>query len=422
MKWHDLPRSDTDDRLLEQQLGWSENTIAVLRQAFTQQLPRSVSWHAPAHEAFRDAARYYKRGVPLLGKAQPLPTPPRTQLSVVAEFNDLQAYLADRYVVCDQQVAQLHRNVINSAALTIAAEEQQKNLAAAAQILQQWRAQGSPQQWAIVGGGIALDVAAFAAALGKAEMVLLPTTLLAMVDAAHGGKNGVNFPPWGKNQLGTFYFAEHVIICPAWLRTLPLEELQAGAWEGIKHAVLAGDAQLLQAWLRCLEKPPTVWPLPLLQKTAQVKVAIVQRDPYERGERKVLNFGHTLAHALEAVAQDNGTPLRHGQAVGIGILYVMLLSRALGKIKKIAQLSALSNSPAMLTRTALAVALGHDLNDAQLWKKLQHYLGQDKKRRGNATWILLQDAEPLPRVCPEPQAVDDVALRDAWQQLTSILP
>lgn len=413
--WRSLPRSNADQHWLEQQLGWSKNTLAVLQRAFKQQLSRQVGWRAPPHAAFRDAARYYKRGVALNGKPVQLPKP-HTQLKVVAKCSELQTYLCNRFVVCDQQVAQLH--ALNMPQMmTVVATEEHKSLAAVVKILQLWRAQGSPPQWTIVGGGITIDVAAFAAALGKAEIILIPTTLLAMIDAAHGGKNGVNFPPWGKNQLGTYYFATQVIICPAWLQTLPCEELQAGGWEGVKHALIAGDEKLLEAWLCCLNRPPTVWQLPLLQKTAQVKTVIVQCDPYEHSERKVLNFGHTLAHALEAVAQDNGIPLRHGHAVGVGILYVLLLSQVLGKIQKIPPLATISNCKAMLTRAALVQALGYDLNDTQLWSRLLHYINQDKKRRGNEVWILLCDAEPLPRVDPQPQAITDAALHTAWQHL-----
>ena len=417
--WHDkpIPCSSPDDRHLEQQLGWAENTLPVLRHAFALNLPRQVGWRIPASRAFVDAARYYKRGVAVRGKPH-LFSVPHTQLHSVEQLSDLHDYLADRYVVCDRQVASLHK--ISSTALTIVAEEQNKNLTTVAEILQQWRAQGSPSQWTIVGGGITLDVAAFAAALCRAQIVLVPTTLLAMLDAAHGGKNGVNFLPWGKNQLGTFYFAERVIMCPTWLQTLAPPELQAGSWEGVKHALLAGDNKLLQAWCQCQAGQALTWQL--LQKTAHIKIAIVQRDPYEHGERKILNFGHTLAHALEALAQENNTQLRHGHAVGIGILYAILISQALGKIKKITQLTTLSNSKAMLTHKALAKALGYDmLNDPQLWSRLMHYIKQDKKRRGNKVWILLQDNQPLPRVCPTPYTVDDRVLHKTWQQLLRLL-
>ena len=413
----DLPRSNADDRALEQQLGWAEDTLAVLRHAFTHELSRHLK-HIPSHPACVTAARYYKRGVVLPGKSPPLPVL-STQLRGVAQLRDLQTYFADRFVVCDQQIAQLH--MLNVPQLTtIVATEEHKSLATVAKILQRWRAQGSRQQWTIIGGGITLDVAVFAAALAKAEIVLIPTTLLAMIDAAHGGKNGVNFPPWGKNQLGTYYWPERVLICPAWLQTLPPLEIQAGAWEGIKHALIAGDQDLLQAWLQCSTKPPTSWQSSLLQKTAEIKTAIVRRDPYEHGKRKVLNLGHTLAHALEAVAQDNGTPLRHGHAVGIGILYALLLSRALGRIHQVPHCTALCNS--LAPHFGLTKSLGHDLDATQLWKKLQHYLAQDKKRRGNKMWILLHAAEPLPRVSSKPQAVHKLVVRRAWRQLTELLP
>ena len=411
-----LPQSNADERALEQQLGWAENTIAVLQRAFACNLPRHGSWHATREPAYIDAKRYYKRGDGLPDKPAS-----QTQLSSVAQLSEVQAYLADRYVVCDQQVARLYSKVITAQAHTLLAEEKHKNLQAVADILQQWRACGSPVQWTVVGGGMTLDVASFAAALAQAQLILIPTTLLAMIDAAHGGKTGVNFPPWGKNQVGAFYFAEHVIMCPAWLPTLAHEEVQAGSWEGIKHAVLAGDAELLHAWLQCQNEQALN--TRLLHETAQIKLAIVQRDPYEQGERKILNFGHTLAHALEAVAQERQGQLRHGHAVGIGILYAVLLSQAVGKLTCFPPLPDLINSKAMLNKKQLAQALGDaKFDDAQLWQRFRHYIAQDKKKRGNEMWLLLQDDKNLPTVDARTHAIDDVTLQKTWQDLLSILP
>lgn len=408
--WHRvaIPASTAADRHLERQLGWAADTLAVLHHAFAQQLPRHCDWHAPPTPALTTAARYYKRGVALHGKP-PHRSQPHTQLHGVTQLSALRPYLSERLVICDQRLAA----TLNAPhLLTITATEHHKNLAKVAQLLQ--RAQGAPPRWTIIGGGLTLDVAAFAAAIAGAEIVLVPTTLLAMIDAAHGGKNGVNFPPWGKNQLGTFHFATEVIICPAWLQTLPRVELQAGGWEGVKHALITGDLPLLQAWLQHLQTPPATWELSLLQKTAAIKTAIVQRDPYEQGERKILNLGHTLAHALEAVAQDNGKQLRHGHAVAVGIAYIIRLSLALQKIDEFPLLTALS--AALPTHAQLTATLG-DLHTAQLWTKIQHYIAQDKKRRGDACWILLQAATPLPRAHATPQAVDSATLQKVWQQL-----
>ena len=395
----------------------------MLRHAFTLRLPRHISWRCPPQNAFVHAARYYKRGVPLQHDQQARVAPPPTQLLGITQLTELRSHLAHTgLIICDRGVADHYPIVKQTTTLTIAATEQDKCLTTVATILQQWRVRGKPSTWTIIGGGITIDIAAFAASLCNATIVLLPTTLLAMIDAAHGGKNGVNFPPWGKNQLGTFYAAAQVIICPVWLQSLPPADLRAASWEGVKHALISGNSTLLQTWLQQQIQRSSVWELELLLTTAQIKIDIVQRDFYESGERRVLNFGHTLAHALEAVAQDNGSPLRHGDAVGIGIVFALLLSHALRQLTNFKPFAALSHSPALLSSAELATALGYsDLSTPQLWEKLLYYIAQDKKQDNQAVWILLQDATPLPRVSITPQAVPTATLQTVWQQLLQTL-
>ena len=426
-QWHNwqqtdiAPHSSAADCALEQSLGWPEGTLAVLRAAFEHNLPRHVGWDCPPTAPFLCAARYYKRGVAVRGQALPH-SQVQTKLAWVAQLSELQFYFdqAD-LMVCDAQVAHLHPvcfEAVRDKLITVIASEQEKNLATVASIRQQWLKHKKPRRWTIIGGGIVLDVAALAASMCGAEMVLLPTTLLAIIDAAHGGKNGVNFLPWGKNQLGTFYAAQQVVVCPAWLQTLPLAELQAGAWEGVKHALLKGDMDMLRTWLHKMADAKATWELSLLLATVQVKLDIVARDFFEGGERRLLNFGHTLAHALEAVAQENGKTLRHGSAVGVGILYALLLSQELGKLQEFPLLDALNDCPAMLTRAELEVALGFtDLNAPRLWQRLQHYVAHDKKQRDTARWILWHGKS----VASEPQAVSATVLHAVWQRLVGRL-
>jgi len=160
-----------------------------------------------------------------------------------------------------------------------------------------------------VGGGATLDLAGFAAAayLRGIRWVGVPTTLLAMVDAAWGGKTGVDLPA-AKNLVGAFHNPSEVVIAPQFLSTLPTRELRAGLAEVVKHGVIR-DVSLLERAGR--DDPAT-----FVDDAASVKREIVKDDPYDRAERRTLNLGHTLGHALE---QASDYKLHHGEAVAIGL-------------------------------------------------------------------------------------------------------
>jgi len=173
-----------------------------------------------------------------------------------------------------------------------------------------------------VGGGVVTDIAGFAAAVHHrgTAYVNLATSLLAQVDAAIGGKTGVNLPE-GKNLMGAFWQPAAVLCDTQVLATLPPRELACGRGEMAKYAFLTGDrpdASLLD--------------LPLDRQVAAcvaIKARVVAADEREGGGRAVLNYGHTLAHALEAVS---GYDLRHGEAVAVGLMYAALLARRLDRI------------------------------------------------------------------------------------------
>jgi shikimate kinase / 3-dehydroquinate synthase len=164
-----------------------------------------------------------------------------------------------------------------------------------------------------IGGGATTDLAGFVAAtfLRGVCWTAVPTTLVGMVDAAIGGKTGINTKD-GKNLVGAFHFPQHVWIDPAWLVTLPAEERRAGMAEVVKTGLLAGTE---------------LWELPeeeMIRACAAFKASVVLSDPYEReGRRAILNLGHTFAHVLEA---GTGYELRHGEAVALGLLAALRLS------------------------------------------------------------------------------------------------
>ena len=185
-----------------------------------------------------------------------------------------------------------------------------------------------------VGGGVVTDLVGYAAAsfLRGTPYINVATTLLAQVDAAVGGKTGVNLPE-GKNLVGSFWQPRAVVSDTAVLSTLPPREWASGRGEMAKYAFL-GEA-LPGAPKRVPDA--SLLGLALDEQVAQcvaVKAGVVASDEREGGRRAILNYGHTLAHALEASAFDprSGWDLRHGEAVAVGLVFAALLSRRLGRI------------------------------------------------------------------------------------------
>lgn len=211
----------------------------------------------------------------------------------------------------------------------VPARDDCKTLAVYADVLSRLAAANLPRDGAVVGlgGGAATDLAGFVAAshLRGVAFYTLPTTLLGMVDAAVGGKTGVNLPE-GKNLVGAFWPPRAVWCDTDTLGTLPPEVFREGAAEVYKHGLIA-DPSLLARVLSPDFRPGGPHLEPTLADAVRVKADVVTRDPTEQGERAFLNFGHTLAHALEA-ATLHAVP--HGEAVGYGMHYAARLSRALG--------------------------------------------------------------------------------------------
>ncbi|MGQ9896815.1 MAG: 3-dehydroquinate synthase [Acidobacteriota bacterium] len=186
-----------------------------------------------------------------------------------------------------------------------------------------------------LGGGVVGDVAGFVAAtyLRGLAFVQLPTTLLAMIDSAVGGKTGINHRV-GKNLIGAFHQPSLVVADLETLTSLPPREWNAGWHEAIKYGVIR-DANLfaqLEARLPLALSPPLPWDwlAAVIANCCRIKAAIVAQDEREAGERKVLNFGHTVGHALEAVTHYRR--FRHGEAVGIGMVAAAQIAVRLGRL------------------------------------------------------------------------------------------
>jgi len=212
-----------------------------------------------------------------------------------------------------------------------------------------------------LGGGCTTDAAGFAAAtyLRGVAWVPVPTSLVAQVDAAIGGKTGIDLPQ-GKNLVGAFHWPVRTVIDPALLETLPPAQRLEGMAEVVKTGLLAGEP---------------LWDLPddeLVRRCAAFKAAICLRDPHDDAERKLLNLGHTFAHALEAAAGYEG--VSHGQAVALGLLAALRLSgRDIGRVEAI-----LRPKPVRVDRE-------------RAWQAMQ----RDKKVvGGELRLVLLRDGQP----------------------------
>ena len=216
--------------------------------------------------------------------------------------------------------------------IVVKAGEQHKNLQTVQRIWKTLMKHHADRNALLVnlGGGVITDLGGFAASTYKRgiKFINIPTTLLAMVDAAIGGKTGIDFGG-GKNQIGTFAEAEEVIIDPVFLETLPQRELLSGVAEMLKYGFIA-DANLLNVNLENYQQ--------FIARCGEIKREIVAKDPHENGLRKILNFGHTIGHAIESHCLTTDYPLLHGEAVALGVLGALWLSvKQLGLDKSILQ-------------------------------------------------------------------------------------
>jgi 3-dehydroquinate synthase len=180
-----------------------------------------------------------------------------------------------------------------------------------------------------LGGGVISDLGGFCAATYKRgiDFINIPTTLLSMVDASIGGKLGVDFNSL-KNVIGVFQNPKYIFINPNFLNTLPKDEKRNGLTEVCKHALIE-DKSLFQK-LESITSHDWENAGPLIFQSVKIKVAIVKKDPLEKDIRKALNFGHTIGHAIETNSLLNDeVPLKHGQAVAIGIICEAYISKAI---------------------------------------------------------------------------------------------
>lgn len=217
-----------------------------------------------------------------------------------------------------------------------------------------------------VGGGVITDITGYVASIYKrgVQLGFVPTTLLAMIDASIGGKNGIDVGHY-KNMVGCFKQPNFILFDFSFLKTLPQNQWQQAFAEIIKHACIKDAALFKELQINSLQfyRSNKNALIALIEKNIIIKLGIVQKDELENGERKLLNFGHTLAHALENLYQ-----LNHGNAVSIGIAFAVKLSQ---KITGFNQTSAVIE---LLNKYNLPVELNYQAS------KVFEVLKKDKKR------------------------------------------
>ncbi len=249
-----------------------------------------------------------------------------------------------------------------------------------------------------LGGGVIGDMAGFAAAtyLRGVPFVQMPTSLLAMVDASVGGKTGVDMPQ-GKNLVGAFKQPKVVVMDTDTFSTLPPDEFQSGLAEVVKHGIIGAPRLFTQ-----LETEGPANLKQLVADAVQVKINIVETDPYERGRRMYLNLGHTFGHAIELVSNFG---MRHGEAVAVGLVAAARLSAGLGQ----ASPAFADRVEDLLNHLGLPTSVaGYAIEDVRL--AMLH----DKKRTGGTLRFI------IPRDLGDVTIIDDpgeTAVQEALQSV-----
>ena len=307
-----------------------------------------------------------------------------------------------RFCVTDSTVAKLYAGELEPLAGQVAVEpgEQAKTLPEAERVLRELAQLGMTRSDHLValGGGVVGDLAGFCAATYQrgVPVVQVPTTLVAQVDSAIGGKTGVDLPE-AKNYVGAYHLPAAVIADTQTLSTLPTTELAAGWSEVIKTGLLAGG----QLWeqLRAIVGPGASDLTDVVFDCARFKAEVVAADERDSGRRAILNLGHTVGHAIEA-ATGYGR-YRHGEAVGLGLLAALRLSDA-DELR--------AQVRAMLEKAGLPTRIDGDVDlDAIL-----EALGRDKKRDAGGVRFVLLSAPGEPR---EGERVEPDRVRDAIVEL-----
>ena len=299
-----------------------------------------------------------------------------------------------RFVVTDDSVARVQR-VDADERIVVMPGEERKTIHSAEHVLRSLAQAGAERGDLVVavGGGVVGDLAGFCAAVYQRGMrhVQVPTTLVAQVDSAYGGKTGVDLPE-GKNYVGAYHQPAAVLCDPAALDTLPEEEEAAGYAEVVKTALIAGGG----LWARVRQGGPVG--VREIMGCVRTKLAVVAEDEHDGGRRQVLNLGHTVGHAIEAAT--GFARYRHGEAIGIGLLAALQLSGREALRSEVAELLAARGLPRTFSGATPELVM--------------EVVSRDKKRAGGRVPFVLVEA---PGVVTPGHDVDPRELRAAIEEV-----
>jgi 3-dehydroquinate synthase len=306
----------------------------------------------------------------------------------------------NRYIIItDSQVNTLHgKRVFDTLRqmdlkidlIDFPAGEASKNIQTSLRLVEKLIALGADRHSALIalGGGVTGDMTGFIASIYMRGLPFfqIPTSLMAQVDSSIGGKTGIDIPA-GKNLLGTFYQPQAVFIDLSFLQTLPALEFNNGLSEILKHGIIE-DPQLLTSLeeeTQAVRKREVKLLEKIITKACRIKKRIVEMDEKEGGLRRILNFGHTLGHAVEA---ESGYILSHGQAVAIGMVYAATLSEKLNYLS--------STDRERIEHLIKAFDLPHRIPNDLDTKALMSRLTKDKKKEGSLIPFILLKKIGLP--------------------------
>ncbi len=295
-------------------------------------------------------------------------------------------------VVTDENVKKiLSKTILNylpndTSVITIPSGERAKTIKCVGEIWRKLLQIGTDRKSFIVniGGGVVLDVSAFAAStyMRGVDYLNIPTTVLSQVDASIGGKTGIDFSGI-KNLIGTFNQPIGVIIDVQTLSSLPKREFLSGFAEIIKHGLIKDR--------KYFEKVTSKHPLEfnqdtlidIIERSCKIKAEIVEADEIENGPRKLLNFGHTIGHAIESLSLESSTPLLHGEAISIGML-------AGAKISHLMDLLSLSDLQ-RIKQSLINAGLPISTESIEINKVLEKIKSDKKNEKGKVNFTLLQE-------------------------------
>jgi 3-dehydroquinate synthase len=438
--WRDFSTTGFGEAVRGSQL-IGERVQRIITFALKASMSRDLGWELRSQDAgliedFLLAASIYKRGV--WARVNKTSYAPGAQMS--GDYTVVLTGQAIATAALRQSVGSETMFFIDSAfdkcwsladtldnSFLVEVHEADKNLGLVEQIHAQIKKQVEVQNIAVIGGGLLCDAVGFVAALHQKKVVLYPTTLLAAIDSSIGGKTGVNVAGYGKNLVGRFHSPAGVHICASWFTSLPGWEFSSGLGEAVKHALIAGRWDLFERLLIGFNDS-TFLDSEILSELILIKAKIVEEDPFEQGRRVLLNFGHTLGHAMETLFGSSklAPVFTHGEGVVLGMRFSIFLS----EVKKlISRQTAVSLNQKILSRFGsrpLAVFLteASQADSDSLWEELWTVIKNDKKATATEPqWVLLKDKNGVlsvsdPLLLPASQC----ELRKAWALLWTNSP